>query len=482
MNTENLFHLIHSLSTSEKTLFRKSIRGKRPSQDVILYDRINSFDELNNDAEAEIRGAEFETVQKFYKYKGILAEKIVKSIVLAENPWDALFPFMQKCVLADMPELALKALNGTLEKALEIEDFDFIRYCHRIVRNLTAYSDFEWKLPEKVPSLSVVNSIIALHEGLEDLVTQIKEGFKSSQRNRNFAALRIESRLGELTAISKSSEHLRTKVKIGIHLLRQNREAALGFQEQYIASMADWPKKYPLFLLVKEFEAAAKIAALVDERSKALMYTWKIEAIRPRNRLESRQVKRIGIDLGIRIGEYYSDIDLVEASYQSFLEHNYLFSAEAQSELYYLSGVAHFYQGNYSSTVQILNLLRQKPSKERERISWEAQALLTICHLELGSDSILDSLLYSLSNCIQKSDSEYPKLVYQTLAMSVKSIPSTPDFIDQIEQITLLLHRSDENRSAMFLNIIPWMESKMSGIPQSEIIKGFEGRVLKISG
>jgi hypothetical protein len=482
MNTENLFFLIHSLSTSEKTLFRKSIRGKRQSQDVILYDRINSCTELNGNTERVIRGTEFETVQKYYKYKGILAEKIVKSIVLAENPWDALFPFMQKCVLADMPELALKALNGTFEKAMEVEDFDFIRYCYRIVRNLSPYSDFEWKMPEEVPNPTVVNSIIELHEALEDLVNQIKDGFKLPQRDRDYAALRIESRLNELIAITRSSGHLRTKVNIGIQLLRQNREAALRYQEQYVKSMAEWPKKYPLFLLVKEFEAAAKISALLDERSKALLYTWKIEAIRPQNRLEARQVMKIGIDLGIRIGEYYNDIDLVEASYRSFLENLYLFSGEVQSELYYLAGVTHFYQGNYSEAIQILSLLRQKPSKERERISWETQALLTICHLELENDSILDSLLDSLAHAIQKFELEYPRRVLQAIANTIKLAPHLPDFAIEVVDIKLLLNRSDENRSAMFLNIIPWMESKMTGMSQSEIIKGFEGRVLKFSG
>lgn len=134
--------------------------------------------------------------------------------------------------------------------------------------------------------------------------------------------------------------------------------------------------------------------------------------------------------------------------------------------LYYKMACCCFGAGQYGATIDYLNkIINYQGLSLREDIIIYTRILLIMAHFEEGNYSILEYLINTLSR--QVSRSKNPDQLPQTMVTFFRQLNKVlPQ--DQSKQYQLLLKglrklstKKDERRAFIFLDMIPWAESKL---------------------
>jgi hypothetical protein len=142
---------------------------------------------------------------------------------------------------------------------------------------------------------------------------------------------------------------------------------------------------------------------------------------------------------------------------------------------YYKIASLYFGSGDFDRSIDFLNKIINWKVDLRTDLQCYARLLHLIAHYELGNYDILEYLLKSVYRFMSKMEnlSTVEVRVFAFIRYSFRLSPKElkPEFEKLLVQLKELEHDRFETRAFMYLDIISWLESKISAIPVQTVIR-----------
>ncbi|MCI1189964.1 hypothetical protein MON38_21275 [Hymenobacter sp. DH14] len=144
--------------------------------------------------------------------------------------------------------------------------------------------------------------------------------------------------------------------------------------------------------------------------------------------------------------------------------------------LYYKIASLYFGSGEFVKSIEYLNLIIQhKELSLREDLQCFARILNLIAHYEAGDDASLDYQIRSVYHFLGKMDDQQPMQVeifrFLRTVGSIAPHEVREAFIRLRDKLIVIAAMPYEGRPFLYLDIVSWLESKISGVPVQEVMQ-----------
>jgi len=142
---------------------------------------------------------------------------------------------------------------------------------------------------------------------------------------------------------------------------------------------------------------------------------------------------------------------------------------------YYKFASLYFGSGDYESTIDYLNKIINWKMDLRTDLQCYARLLHLIAHYELGNYDLLEFLIKSVYRFMAKMENlslveeEVFKFLRRSFRVTTKGLQ--PEFEKLLEKLKKQERNQFETRAFVYLDIISWLESKISKVPVQTIIR-----------
>jgi tetratricopeptide (TPR) repeat protein len=142
---------------------------------------------------------------------------------------------------------------------------------------------------------------------------------------------------------------------------------------------------------------------------------------------------------------------------------------------YYKFASLYFGSGDYETTIDYLNKIINWKMDLRTDLQCYSRLLHLIAHYELGNYDLLEFLIKSVYRFMAKMEnlSLVEEEVFKFLRRSFRLSPKvlTPEFEKLLEKLKKQERNQFETRAFVYLDIISWLESKISKVPVQTVIR-----------
>jgi hypothetical protein len=142
---------------------------------------------------------------------------------------------------------------------------------------------------------------------------------------------------------------------------------------------------------------------------------------------------------------------------------------------YYKFASLYFGSGDYETTIDYLNKIINWKMDLRTDLQCYSRLLHLIAHYELGNYDLLEFLIKSVYRFMAKMESlslveeEIFRFLRRSFRLSPKAL--TPEFEKLLEKLKKQERNHFETRAFVYLDIISWLESKISKVPVQTVIR-----------
>lgn len=142
---------------------------------------------------------------------------------------------------------------------------------------------------------------------------------------------------------------------------------------------------------------------------------------------------------------------------------------------YYKFASLYFGSGDYETTIDYLNKIINWKMDLRTDLQCYARLLHLIAHYELGNYDLLEFLIKSVYRFMGKMGSlslveeEIFSFLRRSFRVTTKGLQ--PEFEQLLEKLKKLERNQFETRAFVYLDIISWLESKISKVPVQTVIR-----------
>ncbi|MGC4102483.1 hypothetical protein [Ferruginibacter sp.] len=141
--------------------------------------------------------------------------------------------------------------------------------------------------------------------------------------------------------------------------------------------------------------------------------------------------------------------------------------------IYYKIACMYFGAGDFETTVDYLNKIINWKVDLRSDLQCYARLLHLIAHYELGNYQLLEYLAKSVYRFMAKlhnlSVVEEEMFKFLRKALSLPPNKLKPEFEKLLQKLKQFENKPFETRAFMYLDVISWLESKISGVPVQEV-------------
>ncbi len=135
----------------------------------------------------------------------------------------------------------------------------------------------------------------------------------------------------------------------------------------------------------------------------------------------------------------------------------------------------YFGAGNYAKAIDYLHkIINDTQTGLRTDLQSYARLMHLLCHYEIGNEDILDSLIKSVYRFMARLQNltvvEEEIFTFLRHSFKVNAKQLKPELKQFLEKIKHLEKNRFETRSFAYLDVISWVESKVTDIPMEEII------------
>lgn len=140
----------------------------------------------------------------------------------------------------------------------------------------------------------------------------------------------------------------------------------------------------------------------------------------------------------------------------------------------YKIATLYFGAGNYNKCIDYLRNIINDVVDLRQDLQCYTRLLHLIAHYELGNTDIMEHLIKSVYRFMAKMDNlsvieeEILKYLQRSFFMPVKRLQ--PEFKKLLEQLKALESNRYETRAFAYLDVVSWLESKVSNEPLQKVI------------
>jgi tetratricopeptide (TPR) repeat protein len=175
------------------------------------------------------------------------------------------------------------------------------------------------------------------------------------------------------------------------------------------------------------------------------------------------------------MGTFSEGLSLVPVIEEKLKEYEPFLDRHRVLVFYYKFASLYFGSGLYDESIDYLNKIIQLKVDLRTDLQCYARLLHLIAHYELGNHDLIQYLLKSVYRFMYKMKNlsvvEEKIFGFLRKAMRLNAQQIKPLFEQLLYELKPLEKSSTANRAFMYLDIISWLESKLSNVPVQEIIR-----------
>lgn len=180
------------------------------------------------------------------------------------------------------------------------------------------------------------------------------------------------------------------------------------------------------------------------------------------------------INRHLMTGTFQEGIKLVPSIEKGLKEFEQYIDRHRVLVIQYKTAMLYFGNGNYDLSIDYLQKIINGPMDLRADLQCYARLLHLMAHFELGNDSIIESLTRSVYRFMHRMknltvvEEEIFRFLRNNFYVSPKKL--RPGFEKLLQTIKQFEKNRYETRSFAYLDIISWLESKVTAKPMGEII------------
>jgi len=174
-------------------------------------------------------------------------------------------------------------------------------------------------------------------------------------------------------------------------------------------------------------------------------------------------------------GTFKEGLELVPYINEKLKEYSIYLDRHRVLVFYYKIASLYFGSGDFENTVVYLNKIINWKMDLRSDLQAYARSLHLIAHYELGNFSLLEYLVKSVYRFMAKMENLGPveEDVFKFLQRSFSLSPNQlkPEFQRLLDKLKQYENDRLATRAFSYLDIVSWLESKLSNVPVGEIIR-----------
>lgn len=503
-STDALFQLIKSLEKSEKRNFKLYAKRNSSSEDLKVVQLFDAMDKMADYNEKEllkktksVKKQQLSNI-KAHLYRQILSSlRLIKDednidIQLHEQMDHARILFNKGLYLQ-----SLKILERLKETARVYHQLTFLQqalFFEKKIETLFITRSMQDRADKLSAESDMVNSQLSLVNQLSNLSLQlyswyIKNGH--ARNNKDIAELRsfFEKQLpADASMATGFYEKLYLyQSYVWYAFIRQDFLHYYRYSQKWVDLFAEYPDllKVETASYIKGMHNLMGAHFNLMDKEKLALRIKQFEQFTRQKHLEENENNRIlayqylytaRINLYFLQGTFTKGLRMVSFLEEMLKEYSLYLDTHRVLVFYYKIACLYFGSGDNEKAIDYLNRIINHKGDLRTDLQCYARLLHLIAHYELGNFDLLEYLTKSVYRYMAKMESlskvEEEMFAFLRHSFKVGAHALKPKFEKLLVKLRKYEGHALESRAFVYLDVISWLQSKISGVNVQDVIKG----------
>jgi len=502
-STDSLFQLVKSLEKSEKRNFKLYVKRNTDSEELKIIQLFDALDKMSDYDESQIlKRAKSIKKQQLSNIKANLYKQILSSLRLIkeeDNIDIRLHEQMDHARILFNKGLylqSLKLLERLKETARAYQQLTFLQqalFFEKKIETLYITRSMQDRADRLTDESEAVNEQLTLVNNLSNLALQlyswyIKHGHARNEKDLKSAKSFFDKHLppGTNQASGFYEQLYLYQAYVWYAFIRQDFEEYYTYSKRWVSLFADFPGllKVETANYIKGMHnlMSAEFALLNEEQLAASIKQF--EAFVKQKYLEENENNRIlayqylytaRLNLYFLRGTFTKGLRLVPFLEDMLKEYGLYLDTHRVLVFYYKIASLYFGSGNNEKAIDYLNRIINQKGDLRTDLQGYARLLHLIAHYELGNFELLEYLIKSVYRYMAKMGnlSKVEEEIFDFLRRSfhVGAHALKPEFEKLLGKLRKYEGNPLEARTFAYLDVISWLESKISGVHVQDVIR-----------
>lgn len=502
-STDSLFQLIKSLEKSEKRNFKLYVKRNTDTEDLKIIQLFDALDKMNDYDEAQllkrakgIRKQQLSNI-KAHLYKQILSSlRLIKEednidIRLHEQMDHARILYNKGLYLQ-----SLKVLERLKETARAYQQLTYLQqalFFEKKIETLFITRSMQDRADKLSEESDTVHQQLTLVNKLSNLSLQLYSWYIKHGHARNEKDIRGITGFFEKHLPAEASRPSGFYEKLYLYqayvwyaFIRQDFLQYYRYSQKWVDLFAT----YPGLLKVETANYIKGMHNLMGAQFNLLKQEKLAETIRQfeqfvkQKHLEENENNRIlayqylytaRINLYFLQGTFTKGLRLVPFLEDMLKEYGLYLDTHRVLVFYYKIACLYFGSGNNEKAIDYLNRIINQKGDLRTDLQCYARLLHLIAHYELGNFDLLEYLIKSVYRYMARMENlskvEEEMFAFLRRSFKVGAAALKPEFEKLHSKLKKYEGNPLESRAFVYLDVISWLESKISGVNVQDVIR-----------
>ncbi len=502
-STDALFQLVKSLEKSEKRNFKLYVKRNTATEDLKIIQLFDALDKM----------ADYEEKQLLKKAKGIsklqlsnikanLYKQILSSLRLIKDEDNIdihLHEQMDHARILFNKGLylqSLKVLDRLKETAKAYQQLTYLQqalFFEKKIETLFITRSMQDRADKLADESDAVNAQLSLVNQLSNLALQLYSWYIRHGHARNEKDLKS---VGSFYEKHLPQEAIKAKgFYEQLYLYQSNVWYAFIRQDflQYYRYSQKWVDLFSTYPGLLKVETASYIKGMHNlmgahfnlmNQEKLAKSIRQFEQFTKQKHLEENENNRIlayqylyaaRINLYFLQGTFTKGLRMVPFLEDMLKEYSLYLDTHRVLVFYYKIACLYFGSGDNEKAIDYLNRIINQKGDLRTDLQCYSRLLHLIAHYELGNFEILESLIKSVYRYMARMESltkvEVEMFTFLRRSFHVGAHALKPEFEKLLTKLKKYEGNSLESRAFVYLDVISWLESKISGVNVQDVIR-----------
>lgn len=502
-STDALFQLIKSLEKSEKRNFKLYVKRNTATEDLKIIQLFDALDKMTEyDEKQLLKKARGISKQQLSNIKAHLYKQILSSLRLIKDEDNIDIQLHEQMDYArilynkGLYHQSLKTLDRLKETAKAYHQLTFLQqalFFEKKIETLFITRSMQDRADRLAVESDMVNSQLTLVNKLSNLSLQlyswyIKNGLARNEKDSKSIQSFFEKHFpADAAKANGFYEKLYLyQAYVWYAFIRQD------FLQYYRYSQK-WVDLFAVFPGLLKVETASYIKGMHNlmgahfnlmNQEKLAQSIKQFEQFVKQKYLEENENNRIlayqylytaRINLYFLQGTFTKGLRMVPFLEEMLKEYSLYLDTHRVLVFYYKIASLYFGSGSNEKAIDYLNRIINQKGDLRTDLQCYARLLHLIAHYELGNFDLLEYLIKSVYRYMAKMESlskvEEEMFVFLRRSFKVGAAALKPEFEKLLTKLKKYEGNPLESRAFVYLDVISWLESKISGVNVQDVIR-----------
>ncbi len=502
-STDALFQLVKSLEKSEKRNFKLYAKRNSSSEDLKVVQLFDALDKMNDYNEKELlKKTKSVKKQQLSNIKANLYKQILSSLRLIKEEDNIdihLHEMMDHARILYNKGLylqSLKMIERLKETAKAHQQLTFLQqalFFEKKIESLFITRSIQNKADLLTTESDTVTNQLTIVNNLSNLSLQlyswyIKNGHARNSKDiaelRNFFEKNLPSIAEQYTGFYEKLYLYQSYVWYAF--IRQDFLQYYRYSQKWVDAFATYPEliKIETASYIKGVHNLMNAQFSLLSQDKLAKSIRQFEQFTKQKFLQDNENNRIlayqylytaRINLYFLQGNFTKGLRLVPFLEEMLKEYGLYLDTHRVLVFYYKIACLYFGSGDNEKAIDYLNRIINQKGDLRTDLQCYSRLLHLIAHYELGNFDLLEYLIKSVYRYMAKMENlskvEEEMFAFLRRSFHVGAKTLKPEFEKLVTKLKKYEGNALESRAFVYLDVISWLESKISGVNVQDVIK-----------